>query len=85
MYAYGADPDVYRATRLHRSGASCVNRYIMPSTRVLSGLVFAIAVLLGGCYVDSGPPPPGYYGRPTPPSGYRSYEWHSYGRSEPRR
>jgi hypothetical protein len=73
---------------LHRLGGSCVN-LSMTRTRLLTLLVLATALPLGACYVDSGPPPPayGYYGRPAPPSGYRTYEWHAYGHVnvEPRR
>ena len=64
----------------------------MTRTRLLTLLVLATALPLGACYVDAGPPPPaygyyggGYYGRPAPPSGYRSYEWHAYGHVGPRR
>jgi len=55
--------------------------------RLVASLAFAAALLtLGGCYVDSGPPPPGYYGRPPPPGGYgRTYEWHNYGHPAPPR
>jgi hypothetical protein len=54
-------------------GASCVNPIIMAhSTRPLLWLVLAstLVVLLGGCYVESGPA----YG---PPRG-RAYVYHDY-------
>jgi hypothetical protein len=58
---------------------------MMRTTWVLSLLILATALPLGGCYVDAGPPPPaGYYygGRPAPPHAYYrgSYEWHTYRR-----
>jgi hypothetical protein len=54
------------------------------TTRILPWLVFAIALpVLGGCYVEAGPPPPpaAVYVAPAPPPpyGYRAtYTWHSY-------
>ncbi len=60
-----------------------MGRVVRPSgmriTRLLALFVIAAASTLGGCYVDSGPPPPGYYGRPAHVYG-RPYEWHAYGR-----
>ncbi|HEY3819613.1 MAG TPA: hypothetical protein VGL81_20735 [Polyangiaceae bacterium] len=58
----------------------------MRTTRLLTMLVVAVAATLGGCYVDAGPPAPGYYGRPAPPGAYgHTYAWHAYGHVETRR
>jgi hypothetical protein len=61
---------------LHGTRCSCVNPFMMRSTRLLLWLVLAMTLPLGACYVDAGPPPPGY-GHPV---GYRTYEWHNYRR-----
>ncbi|MGD0528670.1 MAG: hypothetical protein ABSE49_26275 [Polyangiaceae bacterium] len=57
----------------------------MRTSRLLALLVVVAASVLGGCYVDSGPPGP-YYGRPAGPVVYgHTYEWHNYGRPPPPR
>jgi len=60
-----------------------MGRVVRPSgmriTRLLALFVIAAASTLGGCYVDSGPPPPGYYYGHPHAYGH-PYEWHAYGR-----
>ncbi len=54
----------------------------MTKTRLLTLLVLAVSLPLGACYAEAGPAPGYYGGRPAPPSGYRTYEWHAYGHVE---
>jgi hypothetical protein len=53
--------------------------------RLLTCLLFAAVLPIGGCYAEV-TPGPAYYNAPPPPVVYgRTYVWHSYGRPPPPR